>query len=188
MINIPVFFTLIRIMLIPLFVILFYLPVSWNHIAAVIVFGLAMATDWLDGVLARKLGQVTAFGAFLDPVADKLLVAVALFLVVGEPYFVYITIPAAIIVCREIIITALRELMAVLGNRTGIAVNRAGKVKAASQIFSLLLLIAYKADYSIYIKYVGVVMLYVAAALTIWSAIVYWKLAWPDLTLASEKQ
>ncbi len=188
MLNIPIFFTLLRIMLIPFFVVMFYLPVSWNHIAAVIVFILAMMTDWLDGVLARKLGQVTVFGAFLDPVADKLLVAVALFLVVGEPYYVYITIPAAIIVCREIMITALRELMAILGKRTGVAVNWTGKIKAAAQMFALILLIAYKADYSIYIKYIGVVMLYFSAALTIWSAIVYWKLAWPDLTLASEQQ
>src|SRR5437016_3797022 len=129
--NLPNILTLIRIAVIPFLVLVFYLPVSWGHIAAAMIFTLAAITDWLDGYLARSLKQATKLGAFLDPVADKLMVSIALVLIVGEPQFQFITlpsggysipiaaitIPAAIIVSREIIVSALREWMAEIGKR-----------------------------------------------------------------------
>src|SRR5262249_44997888 len=104
MINVPNFLTLLRLLLVPVVVLLYYLPVKWAHIAAAILFAIAAATDWLDGYLARNLKQTTKFGEFLDPVADKLMVAVALVLVVGELRLPFLAIPAAIIVSREIVV------------------------------------------------------------------------------------
>ena len=113
----PNLFTLMRILLIPIFIIVFYLPISWAHKAAALIFALASFTDWLDGYLARKLKQISPFGAFLDPVADKLLVATSLLLLVGTKDIPTIILPAIIIVGREIVISALREWMAELGKR-----------------------------------------------------------------------
>lgn len=113
--NIPNLLTLLRVLLIPIFILLFYLPTSWSYLTASAVFALAAATDWLDGYLARRLGQSTPFGAFLDPVADKLMVAVALVLLVEEHANLWLTLPAVIIIGREIVVSALREWMAELG-------------------------------------------------------------------------
>src|SRR3990167_3749552 len=149
----PNVLTFVRILVIPLLVIFYYLPVNWSHLAAAIIFAVACMTDWLDGYLARYLQQTTRLGAFLDPVADKLIVSTSLILIVAEPTFHYVstksalfsvpspllTIPAAIIVGREIIVSALRELMAELGKRASVAVSNLGKVKTAFQMLSLLI-------------------------------------------------
>lgn len=182
MLNTPNLLTLIRILTVPLFVVAYFLPVSWGHLAAAILFGLAAFTDLLDGYLARNLAQTTRFGAFLDPVADKLMVSVALVLVVGEIATPSLTIAAAIIVGREIIISALREWMAELGKRTSVAVSMIGKFKTLLQILALLILLVYQPG-QLGLLIVGGSLLYVAAALTLWSMIMYLKAAWPDLTM-----
>ncbi len=121
--NIPNLLTVLRVLLIPFFILLFYLPFHWSYLAASAVFTVAALTDWLDGYLARRLQQSTPFGAFLDPVADKLMVAVALVLLVGEHANLWLTLPAAIIIGREIVVSALREWMAELGARAQVAVS-----------------------------------------------------------------
>lgn len=187
--NIPNFLTLARIMMIPLFVIIYYLPVSWNHLGATILFTIAAGTDWLDGYLARYLQQGTRFGAFLDPVADKLMVAVALVIVVGENSIPFLAVPAAVIVGREIIISGLREWMAEIGKRTSMAVTMVAKIKTVVQMLSLVLLLLYVPETSnVLLKILGAVLLYAAAILTLWSMVMYLKTAWPDLTLSPEKQ
>lgn len=186
--NLPNILTLIRIFMIPLFVVVYYLPTIWSHKAAAIIFALAAITDWLDGYLARNWSQITRFGAFLDPVADKLIVAVALVLVVGEKDLSGLTIPAAIIVGREIVISALREWMAEIGKRISVAVTLMGKFKAFMQMVALVLLLAYTPQAPHVLSIVGTVLLYLSAALTLWSMVLYLKVAWPDLTLSSEKQ
>ena len=135
--NIPNLLTLLRVLLIPIFILLFYLPTSWSYLTASAVFALAAATDWLDGYLARRLGQSTPFGAFLDPVADKLMVAVALVLLVEEHANLWLTLPAVIIIGREIVVSALREWMAELGARAQVAVSNLGKWKTAAQMLAL---------------------------------------------------
>ncbi len=184
--NLPIALTFVRILLIPAIVVVFYLPFAHSHLCAAIIFVLAAATDWLDGFLARTLNQTTKFGAFLDPVADKLVVAVALVIIVGELGSVYVAIPAAIIVGREIIVSALREWMAELGKRTSVKVGQIGKIKTAVQMLSLIILLLYRPHYFLWLKAAGIILLYVAAALTLWSMIMYLKAAWPDLTLASK--
>lgn len=183
MFNIPNLLTSFRIILIPIFVLIYYLPTAWAHFAAAFIFWLAGVTDLLDGYLARKLNQQTAFGAFLDPVADKIMVAVSLVMIVEHYATVWITIPAMVMICREIIISALREWMAELGERASVAVSSIGKIKTACQMFALLLLIW---QYSIEMEWVGFTFLYIAAALTLWSMFIYLKAAWPLLKKGKE--
>src|SRR3990167_10615984 len=118
--SLPNIFTLLRILLIPVFIAIFYLPFHWGHQVAALIFAIASVTDWLDGYLARRLGQFSSFGAFLDPVADKLLVATSLLLLVGGKDIGYITLPSIVIVGREIVISALREWMAEIGQRANV--------------------------------------------------------------------
>ncbi len=191
----PNIITLIRISVIPLLVIFFYLPVSWAHLAASIIFGIASITDWLDGYLARYLKQSTKLGAFLDPVADKLMVSIALVLIVAEPTFQFvsvtaaivsiptfvITIPAAIIVAREIIVSALREWMAEVGKRASVAVSSLGKIKTAVQMVALLVLLYCDSGTNTTLVFTGYVLLYISAVLTIWSMLIYFKAAWVQL-------
>jgi len=179
MLNIPNILTGFRIFLIPIFVLLYYLPVTWASAAAAFVFWLAGVTDALDGYLARKLDQQTAFGAFLDPVADKIMVAVSLVMIVEHYAVIWITIPAMVMICREIIISALREWMAELGQRASVAVSWIGKFKTGAQMLSLFLLIW---QYSPAMEWVGFTLLYIATALTLWSMFVYLKAAWPALS------
>ena len=193
--NLPITVTFIRILLIPAIIVMFYLPWSYAHLSAAVIFILASLTDWLDGYLARAFNQTTKFGAFLDPVADKLIVAVALVIIVGEFGTVYIAVPAAIIVCRELIVSALREWMAELGKRTSVAVGRIGKIKTTVQMISLILLLLYYPHYAVWmetiakwVKIAGIVLLYAAAILTLWSMFMYLKAARPDLTLSSKPQ
>jgi CDP-diacylglycerol--glycerol-3-phosphate 3-phosphatidyltransferase len=175
--------TLLRLVLIPIFVIVFYLPFNWSYFVSAIIFALAGITDWLDGYLARKLNQTTSFGAFLDPVADKLMVVVALVLLVGNPHLLYIAIPAAIIIGRELVISALREWMAEIGKRTSVAVTYISKIKTTFQILAIIALLAGNPQHPGLLIYGGYIMLYTAAILTIWTMCVYMKVAWPTFSL-----
>lgn len=183
--SIPNILTLSRIALIPIFLILFYLPVSWSHTATALVFALAGFTDWLDGYLARLWKDTSAFGAFLDPVADKLMVAVTLVLLVDQNptgfHGVFLAIPAVVIIGREITISALREWMAEIGATATVAVNMLGKVKTSAQMLALVLLLYKEELLGLDTTLVGFVLLYAAAALTIWSMIIYLRAAWPVL-------
>lgn len=180
--NVPNTLTGVRIFLVPVLVIVFYLPFAWTPMACAAIFALAAITDWADGFLARRLSQVSTFGAFLDPVADKLMVAVALVLLLQRDPELWLAIPAAIIISREIVVSALRELMAELGQRATVAVATLGKIKTASQMTALLLML-YSHDLGpIPVYRTGIVLLYVATALTIWSMVVYLHAAWPVMT------
>jgi CDP-diacylglycerol--glycerol-3-phosphate 3-phosphatidyltransferase/cardiolipin synthase len=179
--NIPNILTLLRIVLIPVFVLLFYLPVEWARFSCALVFAIAAVTDWFDGYLARRWGQVSPFGAFLDPVADKLMVAVSLLLLVEADPTPALAIPAAVIIGREITISALREWMAELGERAEVAVSVIGKIKTAVQMIAILLLIYTDPVVGIPVFTVGFVLLYVAAVLTLWSMVLYLRAAWPSL-------
>lgn len=182
--SLPNLLTVMRIVLIPIFIMAFYLPFSWGHGLAAIIFALASFTDWLDGYLARRLKQMSPFGAFLDPVADKLLIASTLLLLVGAKDINYITLPAIIIVGREIVISALREWMAEVGRRASVTVSYIGKVKTTVQMAALLLLVTFDPAISWW-GVIGFIALYVAAILTIWSMIIYLTIAWPELTKKS---
>ena len=181
----PNFLTLLRIGIIPIVIVIFFLPFIWAHYLAAGLFAVACFTDWLDGFLARKLGQSSSFGAFFDPVADKLLVSASLLLLVGSPQLHYITLPAIVIVGREIVISALREWMAELGQRTSMAVSYVGKVKTTLQMVAITLLLAFHQSQTWY-GLSGTILLYVAAILTIWSMLEYLKIAWPELTKKTE--
>ena len=180
--TIPNILTLIRIILIPVLVIVFYMPGQWTYQLSAAIFGIAALTDLLDGYLARRWNQTSPFGAFLDPVADKLMVAVALVLLVQDNPAPLFAIPAAIIIGREIAISALREWMAEIGARTKVAVSIIGKLKTTLQMIAILLLL-YKIPLGAFPTHtVGLVLLYIAAALTLWSMVVYMHAAWPLLS------
>jgi len=181
MLGIPNIITIMRIFLIPVFVVCFYLPVAYVDLMTAGIFFFACATDWLDGYLARKLNQVSRFGAFLDPVADKLIVAVALVLIVGDFGSIWVTIPAVIIVGREIMISALREWMAEIGKRANVAVSQVGKLKTALQMSAILVLLANPSDLTKSWVILGIVMMYLAATLTIWSMLVYLRAAMVEI-------
>lgn len=185
--NIPNLITVLRVLLIPIFILLFYLPYHWSYMAASSVFAFAAATDWLDGYLARRLEQSTPFGAFLDPVADKLMVAVALVLLVQTHANLWLTLPAAVIIGREIVISALREWMAEIGARAQVAVSNLGKWKTAAQMLALVILLANPPAFTFWVV-LGYVLLLVAAGLTLWSMIQYLRAAWPHLKTTAEKK
>ena len=178
--SIPTLITWGRIALIPVFVLCFFLPVSWSNEATVIIFLLAAITDWLDGYLARVLNQSSKFGAFLDPVADKLMVAVALVLIVHENPSPWIAVAAAIIIGREIAVSSLREWMAEIGERASVAVSAVGKIKTTAQMLSILMLLYHEPFKEFSIYETGMALLYVAAFLTLWSMALYLKAAWPS--------
>jgi CDP-diacylglycerol--glycerol-3-phosphate 3-phosphatidyltransferase/cardiolipin synthase len=179
--NIPNILTLLRIALIPVFVVIFYLPVPWARPVCALVFTAAALTDWLDGWLARRWDQTSPLGAFLDPVADKLMVASALVLLVQSDPSVWLALPAAVIIGREITVSALREWMAEIGARAKVAVSMAGKLKTTAQMVAIVLLILRDPLWGIPIGWSGLVLLYVAAALTLWSMVLYLRAAWPSL-------
>ena len=178
--KIPNILTLLRIFLIPVCVVVYYLPYAWGPMAAAAVFAFAAVTDWFDGYLARKLDQTSPFGAFLDPVADKLLVATALVMLIDTYSVFWITVPAGVIIGREIVISALREWMAELGKRANIAVSYIGKLKTALQMLSIFIMLG-AVPYTV-TSWIGIGALYLASVLTLWSMYVYLKAAWPDLT------
>lgn len=184
--NIPIVLTLLRIVLIPVFVLVFYLPVSWANLITTIIFCFAAITDWLDGYLARRWRQTSAFGAFLDPVADKLMVACALVLLVDKNHTNFpgyiMALPAGIIIGREIVISALREWMAEIGERTHVAVSIIGKVKTMAQMFAIPFLLYAEPIYGLSTTNTGLVLIYLSAVLTIWSMFIYLRAAWPILT------
>lgn len=187
MLNIPTILTLFRILLLPFFVVAFYTPTPSAKLIAALIFILAAITDLLDGYLARKLNQTSRFGAFLDPVADKLMVATALILISNEHPGILITLPTIIIIGREITISALREWMAEIGESASVAVSMVGKVKTTIQMIALTLLI-YQMDIQIFpsiqafpTQLVGIILLYISAILTIWSMFIYLHAAWPSL-------
>ena len=183
--TIPNMLTALRILLIPAIVVFFYLPYSWSDMACGLLFALAGITDSIDGYLARKLGQVSPLGAFLDPVADKLIVAVALVLIVSRDPTWYITLMAAVIIGREIAISALREWMAEIGARGKVAVSAMGKFKTIAQITGLSMLLFRQDLLFIPIYQLGLVLTLLAAVLTLWSMAAYLKAAWPALSAAS---
>ena len=186
--NTPNLLTLLRIVLIPVFVVVYYLAAPWGHIAATVLFVLAAITDGLDGYLARRLDQRSAFGAFLDPVADKLMVSTALVLLVSDPrvhVLVFDTsvyaVVVAVIVGREIVVSALREWMADLGARRRVAVSYIAKYKTTGQMVAIAFMVYREPLWGLPVLRIGELLLYAAAALTLWSLTAYLRAAWPEL-------
>lgn len=171
--NIPTNLTLLRIALIPLLMVIFYLPWEYSNLACTAIFISAGITDWLDGYLARKMRQETPFGAFLDPVADKLMVAIILVLIVQQQANPYLAVPAAIIIGREITIASLREWMAELGQRAKVKVSQLGKWKTTAQMVAIGMLLYHEDLFGLPINSIGFALLYIAAILTLWSMINY---------------
>jgi CDP-diacylglycerol---glycerol-3-phosphate 3-phosphatidyltransferase len=195
LLTVPNTLTWLRIAAIPLIVVLYYLPYEWSDPAAGVLFAAAGITDSLDGYLARRLGQTSRLGAFLDPVADKLVVAVALVLVItrgAPPLFgfsaaaveVVLVLSALIIIGREIAISALREWMAEIGQRKKVAVSQLGKYKTILQIVGVSMLLFRWDLFGLPVYALGVVLTVLAAALTLYSMFVYLRAAWPELRAA----
>ncbi len=179
--NLPNILTLSRILLIPVFVFIYYLPGEKTYLIAGMLFGAAALTDWVDGYLARRLGQTTPFGAFLDPVADKLIVVTALLLLIGSHQNMWLTLPAIVIVGREIVISALREWMAEMNSRGVVAVSWLGRVKTTVQMVAIFVLLANPAELDRPWVIMGYALLYAAALLTLISLVSYMRAAWPTL-------
>lgn len=189
--NIPILLTWLRIVLIPLMIAVYYVPDSWVHgigrnLAATLIFVVAAATDWLDGYLARRLNQTSAFGAFLDPVADKLMVASALIMLVQLGRLDAII--AAIIIGREITISALREWMAQIGAHKSVAVSMIGKIKTTAQMSAIPLLLYQSPVDDFNVLQAGTFLIYIAAVLTLWSMGYYMRMAWPHLIEQDRKR
>ena len=175
----PTILTLFRIALVPVLVLFFYLPYHWSSLACVVVFVFAAVTDWADGYIARRFDSSSAFGAFLDPVADKLMVATALVLLIQQNPTVLFALASAVIIGREIVISALREWMAQMGESGRVKVSNVGKLKTIFQMVAISLLL-YRDDlWTLPIELIGHWLLYIAAALTLWSMWVYLHSAWP---------
>ncbi|MBK1726773.1 CDP-diacylglycerol--glycerol-3-phosphate 3-phosphatidyltransferase [Halorhodospira neutriphila] len=175
--TLPTALTLLRIVLIPVLGLCFLLPPPWTNILTVAVFAAAAITDWLDGYLARRLGQSSDFGAFLDPVADKLMVAVALVALVAVYPGLWMAVPAAVIIGREIAVSALREWMAEIGKRASVAVNQLGKVKTVAQMAAILMLLYREPLLGLPLPQIGFALIAVAALLTLYSAYIYLRAA-----------
>jgi len=189
--NIPIFLTWLRIVLIPLMIAVYYVPESWvvgvgRDLTATLIFTVAAATDWLDGYLARRWNQTSAFGAFLDPVADKLMVAAALIVLVQLGRLDAIL--AAIIIGREITISALREWMAQIGAHKSIAVSMIGKIKTFAQMTAIPLLLYQAPLNGLDVRLAGTWLIYIAAVLTLWSMGYYMRMAWPHLVEEDRKR
>ena len=182
--TVPTMLTLLRIALVPVLILFFYLPYSWSNMACVVIFVLAAITDIADGAIARKTGQTSRFGAFLDPVADKLMVSTALVLLVQrqETYQVVFAIAAAVIIGREITISALREWMSEVGESSLVSVGGLGKLKTIFQMTAISLLFYHDNIWFLPMALIGELLLYTAAALTLWSMWIYLKAAWPVMS------
>ena len=184
--NIANQLTLLRMLLIPLFLLVYYSGWEWRYLIAAAIFGAAGITDWADGYIARKYGLTTKFGAFLDPVADKLMVAVALAVLIEIHRDVWFTLPASVIICREIVISALREWMAEIGARANVKVSSLGKIKTTVQIIAIVAVLLFppNSQYNLvlFMNKVGYLALYTAAVLTFWSMMLYLQAAWPSLS------
>ena len=189
-INIPIFLTWLRIILIPLMIAVYYIPDAWTFgigrdLAATVIFVVAAVTDWLDGYLARRWNETSAFGAFLDPVADKLMVAAALIILVQFDRLDAIL--ATIIIGREITISALRERMAQIGAHKSTAVSMIGKIKTVAQMVSIPLLLYHAPIGGFEMQKIGTALIYIAAVLTLWSIGYYMRMAWPHLIEQEKK-
>jgi CDP-diacylglycerol--glycerol-3-phosphate 3-phosphatidyltransferase len=189
-INLPTWLTLFRVLLLPVMVVVFYshdafpaMPLRAANLGAVIVFALAAVTDWLDGWIARSFHMESAFGAFLDPVADKLMMAVTLFVLVQSHPTALLAVTSAVIVGREIAVSALREWMAFVGEHARVKVQWIGKFKTVMQFIAILLLLWERDKDATFLRgwYAGEVLLVIAAILTIWSGLAYMRAAWPVL-------
>ena len=191
--TLPNLMTMARLALIPVFILAFYLPVDWSGWLAMVIFVIAGITDIIDGWLARRWQQTSRFGAFLDPVADKLIVAAALVLLVQTHATAWMAIPAVVIISREIAVSALREWMAEIGARASVAVSWVGKVKTVLQIVAIAVLLVqtpgkpraedialmpWQMSWPLLGSYV---LLYAATVLTLWSMLSYLRAAWPRL-------
>lgn len=175
--TIPNILTLLRIGLIPAFIVSFYFEIDRTQYITAGIFLLASITDYLDGFLARYLKQTSPFGEFLDPVADKLIVATALVLLVFEYPKIWMVIPGIVIISREIVISALREWMAELGKRTKVKVSMIGKIKTTVQMIAILVMLSQPVGYTHFVI-LGIVLLYIAVILTLWSMLIYMLAAW----------
>nr|WP_041355835.1 CDP-diacylglycerol--glycerol-3-phosphate 3-phosphatidyltransferase [Nitrosococcus halophilus] len=184
--TIPNLMTVLRIVAIPILVVVFYLPVPYARGICAALFGLAAITDWLDGYLARRWQQTSPFGAFLDPVADKLMVVVALILLLQSHPSIPMALSVAVIVGRELTISALREWMAEIGLRASVAVSMLGKFKTTFQMVAVFLLLYQDPIGPIPVWEIGLVLLYIAVALTLGSMIVYLNAAWAALSGRAE--
>jgi CDP-diacylglycerol--glycerol-3-phosphate 3-phosphatidyltransferase len=184
MLTVPTMLTLLRIALVPVLVLFFYLPLPWSNMACVVIFVAAALTDIADGYIARRTGQTSRFGAFLDPVADKIMVSTALVLLVQrqETYEVVFAVAAAVIIGREITISALREWMAEIGEQALVSVSWIGKVKTGFQMTAIGFLLYHDNMGWIPIAFIGELLLYLAAALTLWSMWTYLQSAWPAIS------
>ena len=182
--TVPTILTLLRIALVPVLVLFFYLPYSWSNFACAAIFVLAAVTDIADGYIARKTGQMSRFGEFLDPVADKIMVATALILLVQrqDSYEVIFAISAAVIVGREITISALREWLAEIGERALVSVSWVGKLKTIFQMTAISILLYHDNIWVIPTAFIGELLLYLAAILTLWSMWTYLQSAWPVIS------
>jgi len=188
--TLPNQITMFRIVLIPIFLLVFYLPLSWSHFGAFAIFWLASVSDALDGYLARKLNQSTPFGAFIDPVADKLMVVCGLVLIAQDYQVWWITVPALLMIAREVVVSALREFMSSRGKRDQVAVSEMGKYKTAAQMLGIMGLI-WQPDYDIpliifdfphqILMFAAYSFYAVATVLTVWSMLVYIKASWSEL-------
>lgn len=186
--TIPNMITLGRLLLVPVFVLVFFLPYKWGALVAAAIFLVAALSDFIDGYLARRLQQTSRFGAFIDPVADKLIVGAALVALVYLHHSVWIALPAIVIISREISVSALREWMAEIGQRSKVAVGGLGKLKTVFQMTAIFLLLLEKPRYlanggfdGSWLVWAGYISLYAATVLTLWSMFLYLKAAWPEL-------
>ena len=179
--NLPNLLTMLRIVLVPVFALAYLAPGGALYLYAGVLFALAAFTDWLDGFLARSLGQTPRFGAFLDPVADKLIVVTALILLIGQHANLWLTLPGIVIISREIFISALREWMAEVNRRGLVAVTRISKVKTTLQMVAIAVLLANAPDLANRWVIGGYILLYAAALMTLWSMCIYLIAAWPTL-------
>ncbi|WP_438863144.1 CDP-diacylglycerol--glycerol-3-phosphate 3-phosphatidyltransferase [Neptunicella sp.] len=187
--TIPNILTMIRVLLIPVFVVVYFLDWKWAHQASAFVFWFAAITDWLDGYLARRLQQSTPFGAFLDPVADKLIVAAALLMIAHSYQDPWITIPAILLTAREVFVSALREWMAGSGFEDSVQVSFIGKAKTMAQMLALIGLLSELEvfmGFPIYWVTLGYILLFIATVLSVWSMVIYLKAAWPHLIKAPQ--
>lgn len=171
--NIPMYFTLLRLVLVPFFIIVFYLPYKCMPFLSGLIFLIASFTDLLDGCLARQLNKITRFGAFFDPVADKFLTIFAMLLIVEFFHVIFITLPISIIIIREVIISALREWISILGKKDVLSVSKLAKVKTVFQMFTISILLWHFNQVFIYF---GIFLLYLSMILTLWSMVKYFYL------------
>ena len=184
--NLAIILTLFRIAAIPAVVICFYSTIPNARPIAAILFGIAAVTDFIDGWVARKFNQTSRFGEFLDPVADKLMVAIVLVMLVQAQSGWFEDVIAMIIIGREITVSALREWMATIGERANVKVGWAGKIKTTFQMFGIAFMVYKVPMFGVDMYTAGFALLVIAAGLTIWSMFIYLKAAWPSIVSDQE--